>query len=234
MRINQYIAQLGIASRREADELIAAGKIHIDGKRALVGQQVIGTEKISRVGVEQKAYTYLLYNKPVGVVTNLPVGDEREIKDIVKLPKDVFPIGRLDKDSRGLLLFTNDRRITGRLLTPDLNHEKEYIVTVDKTIPRTAMDMLARGVRIEDRREKIDYRTKPCKTKQLDQNTFSIILTEGKKRQIRRMCDTVGLHVNDLYRIRIMDFPIGKLRENSTRNLTKKEEKQLLATLKLK
>lgn len=227
VRINKYMADEGLASRREADEMIASGKVFVNGKKALTGMQINPkTDKVEFKGNKQ-AYVYYAYNKPMGIVTTGAQGDEEEIIKSVKFHKNVFPVGRLDKDSHGLILLTNDRRITHRLLDPQFLHEKEYRVTIAKQINKTFVKMLETGVIIDKKR------TKPVVVNRETEKTFRIILTEGRNRQIRQMVEAAGDRVVDLMRLRIEHIRLGDLKEGTFRNLTKEEISKLLKKLGL-
>lgn len=236
MRINKYLADKQYASRRGADLLISSGLVFINGRKAVLGDIVTETDQIEvkapkkTKGSESMELAYFAYNKPVGVVTHSAQADDKDIKQALAeglkstpLPKNInpsklFPIGRLDKDSHGLLILTNDGRITGKLLDPEEMHEKEYVVETDKRLPENFEERMERGVTIEDGTGK-RIKTKPCIVKILDAKKFSIILTEGKKRQIRKMCEEIGVHVEDLKRIRVMDIKLGHLEPNCLRRI---------------
>jgi len=218
IRINRYLAMKNICSRREADEFIKAGKIAINGRKAVLGDKVGEKDLVEVVKKLNKEYIYLAFNKPKRVITHSPQGEEKSIEEIVNYPKKVFPIGRLDKDSRGLIILTNDGRITDKLLNPESNHEKEYVVKVHKPISQSFVKKLCGGVILDD-----GYRTKTCRAKQINDYLFSIILTEGKKRQIRRMCQVLGYEVVDLKRVRILNIKLGDLHSAQARKITGKE-----------
>jgi len=228
MRINKYLAEKNYATRRGADELIKKGLVQINGRKAVLGDQVTEKDKVevSRKA-ERKDYIYLAYNKPEGIVTNAPQGDEMEIAQKIKIKQKVFPVGRLDKDSGGLIILTNDGRITSRLLSPEREHDKEYLVKVDKAFPDGFLGKLSRGVKIDD------YMTKPAEVKRHGRDSFKIILTEGKKRQIRRMCEAFGYRVQELKRVRILNINIGLLKPNEYRTLGGSELKAFLKNLRL-
>lgn len=217
-RINVALRNSGKATRREADELIAAGSVYVNGVRATLGMQVSPTDKIEIRG-KSKTRRYFIYNKPIGIVTTQPQGDEKDIASVASFPTKVFPIGRLDKDSSGLLLMTNDGRITEELLSPDKGHEKEYIVTVDKKVTRIFKEKMEEGVVIGGDQKMEKYTTKPCRVNLIGTHSFSIVLTEGKNRQIRRMCEALGFKVTKLERIRIGKFMIGKLKPGEWREV---------------
>ncbi len=231
IRLNKYLAHQGLASRREADVLIAAGKVLINGKKALLGSQVHERDSVEVVG-KTKEKIYLAYYKGRGIITHSP--DEGETDIATRLKKDyqidhVFPVGRLDKDSEGLMIITNDGRLTGPLLDPEHRHEKEYEVTVDKPYNGWFLKHMAAGVKIER------YTTKPAEVVAVGKSkqTCRFTLTEGKKHQIRRMCAALGYQVLTLKRVRIMHIALGKLKPNQYRKLTEDETKTLLRHLKL-
>jgi 23S rRNA pseudouridine2604 synthase len=229
MRINKYLAHQGIASRREADVLVETGKVLINGKRAKNGDQVNETDKVEVTGAT-KAKSYLAYYKGRGIITHSP--SEKETDIAFRLSRDygithVSPIGRLDKDSEGLMILSNDGRITGPLLDPESGHEKEYEVLVDKPINPMFVRVMAAGVDIEG------YRTKPAKVSAAkgSDKKFTIVLTEGKKHQIRRMCAALGYQIQSLKRVRIMNIKLDKLKPNQYRKLAGDELKDFLKEL---
>lgn len=226
MRINKYLAMKNIASRREADELIKSGKIKINGKRAVLGDKVLENDKIDVAKNSQKKLVYYAYNKPIGIITHSPQDEEKGIMDIIKIPQKVYPIGRLDKDSWGLIILTNDGRITDKILNPEKNHEKEYMVRVNKVMSISFLNKLAKGVYLED-----GYKTKACKVEKINDSMFSIILTEGKNRQIRRMCTALGFSVSDLKRVRIISIKIKKLKPGEFREIKGLELEEFLLKL---
>ncbi len=241
MRINKYLADNQYASRRKADELISAGKVFINGKKAVLGDTVdpADTVEVKLTGNETKP-VYYAYYKPEGIVTHSPQGDEVDIKTAInqvlkssEKALNLFPIGRLDKDSHGLLILTNDGRITGKLLDPEEGHEKEYVVETKERLPLNFEMRMERGVVVEDGNGN-KFKTKPCLVRILGDRKFSIILTEGKKRQIRKMCEAIGPHVVDLKRIRIMDIELGHLSPNSLRKLKGDELDNFLSELGIK
>jgi 23S rRNA pseudouridine2604 synthase len=231
MRINKYLAEQKVASRREADVLISAKKVLINGKAAVLGQLVEEGDKVQIAG-ETKKYIYLAYYKGRGVITHSP--SEGEVDIMTRLKKDysitnVSPVGRLDKDSEGLIILSNDGRVTGPLLDPEANHEKEYEVTVDKPVSGMFTKLMALGVDIEG------YRTKPAviTTSPRNQKRFNLTITEGKKHQIRRMCAALGYQVQTLKRVRVMNLEVGDLKPNQYRKIAGPELKQLLKELGL-
>ncbi|EKD23844.1 MAG: hypothetical protein ACD_81C00167G0003 [uncultured bacterium] len=232
IRINKYLALKQIASRREADRLIQDKQIRINGKVAIVGDKVQKGDSVE-VGSGAKALAkkriYLAFCKPEGIVTHSPERGQRSIADIFDFGERIFPIGRLDKDSRGLIILTNDGRITDKLLNPDSGHEKEYIIRVDKTVNPEFIDAMRKGVKLDD-----GYVTKKCVVESTGAKQFRIILKEGKKRQIRRMCEALGYEVTDLLRIRIMDVRLRDLRAGEFRQLKGAELQTFLQGIGMK
>lgn len=230
VRINKYLAEKGYSTRRGADELISAGKVTINGKKAVLGAKVKKGDVVEVRGNNTNEYVYLAYHKPKGVITHSPALNEKDIAASVKniaVAKDTFPLGRLDKASSGLMLLTNDGRITDRLLNPEHAHEREYVVTVEKKLTNMFRRQMEEGVRIEG------YTTKPTRVQLLDATSFSIALIEGKKHQIRRMCAALGYVVRDLKRVRIVNIELGTLTPNSVRKLSGAELKTFLSSLGL-
>jgi len=229
MRINKYLAHQGIASRRESDTLIEQKKVKINGKIATMGHQVAETDKVEVIGAT-KAKSYLAYYKGRGIITHSPAENETDIA--TRIAKDysitnVSPVGRLDKDSEGLIILSNDGRITGPLLNPEAKHEKEYEVLVDKRISGMFIKAMSAGVDIEGYRTKKATATLSLK----NDKRFNIILTEGKKHQIRRMCAALGYQVQSLKRVRIMNIKIDKLKPNQYRKIQGDELKVFLKEL---
>lgn len=229
MRINKYLAHTGVSSRREGDDLIAAGKITVNGKKAKMGQSITADDKVAVLG-KTKAKSYYAYYKGRGIITHSPAAHETDIA--TRLANDygithVSPIGRLDKDSEGLMILSNDGRITGPLLDPESDHEKEYEVLVDKPLSGMFKRAMEAGVDIEG------YRTKPAKLVASSKNDkrFNLIITEGKKHQIRRMCAALGYQIQTLKRQRVMNIELGKLKPNQYRKLDGEELTELLKTL---
>jgi 23S rRNA pseudouridine2604 synthase len=212
-RINKYLAENQYASRRESDELIKKGKVLINGKIAKLGDTVSDKDKVEVFGLEKSKKVYYAYYKPKGVVTiNAQYAKEKEIKDVTKFPEKVYPIGRLDKDSEGLLIMTNDGTLTDRILNPKHAHEKEYSVELDKPITHQQIGKLHKGVNIGNVGSKKNYITKPALVRRTGSNSFDIVLTEGKNRQIRRMCGALGFSVVKLKRFRILNVNLGNLK----------------------
>lgn len=231
VRINRYLTLQGIASRREADDLISQKKVLINGSPAKLGSKVEDNDKVEVIG-RQRIKQYLAYYKGRGIITHSPGEGETDVATRLKQDYglvNVSPVGRLDKDSEGLLLLSDDGRITGPLLDPEAGHEKEYEVTVDKPINHWFVKHLEAGVNIEG------YTTKPASVSFEKKNPerFFITLREGKKHQIRRMCAALGYQVGSLKRVRIMHIELGKLKPNQYRKLTKTEQNKLLHSLGL-
>ncbi|MFH1455255.1 MAG: pseudouridine synthase [bacterium] len=226
IRINKYLAMQGISTRKGADKLILAGKITINGRKAVLGDKVKEGDKVEITKKLKNNFVYYAYNKPRGVITHSPQNGEKDIISSINL-KGIFPIGRLDKDSEGLILLTNDGRITDRLLNPEYDHDKEYVVTTRIPIKDYQLKAMEKGMDIEG------ITTAPCKTKYVDQNIFSITLSEGQKHQIRRMCDALTLPINNLKRIRIMNIKLGNLKSNMYRKIEEEELKTFLQLLGL-
>jgi 23S rRNA pseudouridine2604 synthase len=220
-RLNKYLSEVGYCSRREADKLIAAGRVTVNGLNPEMGVKVTEADEIKVDGKEIKErkqdFVYLAFNKPVGIVCTTDTRVEKNnIIDFINYPKRIFPIGRLDKPSEGLILLTDDGDIVNKILRASNNHEKEYIVSVNKPISQTFIKHMSNGVPI------LDTVTKKCDVQKIDPHTFRIVLTQGLNRQIRRMCEYLDYEVTQLKRVRIMniklDTPVGKYRE-----LTKEE-----------
>ena len=228
MRINKFISEAGTASRRGADKLITEGRVTINGKRATIGSQVEPGDDV-RVNGNQlfvaRNNVYIALNKPVGITSTTEKGVKGNIVDLVNHPFRVFHIGRLDKDSEGLILLTNDGDIVNEILRSENQHEKEYIVSVDRPITPEFLKQMSEGVKI------LDTVTLPCKVEQLSKYDFKIILTQGLNRQIRRMCEELGYNVYRLQRIRIMNIQLDNLPVGQWRYLSKKEKAQLFEEL---
>jgi 23S rRNA pseudouridine2604 synthase/16S rRNA pseudouridine516 synthase len=216
-RINKYLSEVGFCSRRAADRLIEEGKVTINGEITEIGSKVEEGDQVEVEGQKiinptKQKNIYLAFNKPIGIVCTTDRRVEPDnIIDFIKYPKRIFPIGRLDKPSEGLIFLTNDGDIVNKILRARNNHEKEYIVSVNRPINNDFIQSMSNGVEI------LDTITKNCFVKQLGQKKFKIILTQGLNRQIRRMCESLGYRVRSLKRVRIMniklDVPTGKYRE---------------------
>lgn len=217
MRINKYLASQDICSRREADKLIQEGKILVNGIVAELGVDVKDADKVEVIGYE-KQYKYYAYHKPVGIVSHSPQEGEKSIQDITDFGDDVFPVGRLDKDSRGLIILTNDGRITKKILNPELRLEKDYIVTLNRSISQADIEKLREGFKIDT-----GYHTKPCRIKRISNDIIKITLTEGKNRQIRRMAKSLKYNVIDLLRIKIGNIELNDMPEGTYRKLSEQK-----------
>ena len=228
VRINKHMADLGLASRREADELIIAGSVFVNGKRAEAGMQIDPKKDKVEIKSEKKSFVYYAYNKPMGIVTTGAQGQEKDILSTTKFPQKVFPLGRLDKESHGLILLTNDRRITHRLLDPEFEHSKEYRVTIAGRVHDKFLRKMDEGTVIKG------SMTKKAEISQDGEHSFKIVLTEGKNRQIRRMVESAGDEVIDLIRLRIEHIQLSNLKEGTFRALSTKETATLLTKLGLK
>lgn len=220
VRLNKYISETGFCSRREADKLIEQGRVKIDGLKATTGMKVSKGQSVSIDGKPLKVENELVYialNKPVGITCTTESKIKGNIVDFINHEKRIFPIGRLDKDSQGLIFMTNDGDIVNKILRAGNNHEKEYIVTVNKSITDEFIKGMSNGVPI------LGTVTKKCLVRKESKNSFRIILTQGLNRQIRRMCEYFGYEVKKLERVRIMNISLGNLKIGSWRYLTKKE-----------
>jgi 23S rRNA pseudouridine2604 synthase len=226
MRLNVYISSTGLCSRREADTLIREGKVKINGQIAGLGISVgegdvveIGGKKI----IKKVPDIYIAFNKPVGITCTTERHVKGNIIDFINHPQRIFPIGRLDKDSEGLILLTNDGSIVNEILREENHHEKEYAVTVDKPVTPDFIKAMSNGVRIFNPVKQQYTRTKPCKVIRNSDRSFKIILSQGLNRQIRRMCETLGYHVVKLKRTRIMQIELKDLKTGAWRSLSEDE-----------
>lgn len=230
VRLNKYLSDAGVCSRREADRLIADGRVTVDGIRAVPGMKVEDHQEV-RVGKKviggSGGRIVLAVNKPAGIVCT---EDQRERKNIIRYlnyPRRITYAGRLDKDSEGLLIMTNDGSLINGMMRARYGHEKEYRVTVDKPVTDGFLRQMAEGVRITDREKKLDAVTRPCKVEKVGRYTFTIVLTQGLNRQIRRMCGALGYRVVRLIRVRIMNIELAGLKTGESRKLTEQELKEL-------
>ena len=221
-RINKYLSEVGYCSRRAADKLIEQGRVTINGEVPLMGTKIVEGDKVcvdgKAVSKSEEAAVYIALNKPTGIVCTTDTRVEKDnIIDYLNYPKRIFPIGRLDKASEGLIILTNDGDIVNKILRARNNHEKEYIVHVNKKIDADFVSKMSQGIPI------LDTVTRPCKIKKIGENCFKIILTQGLNRQIRRMCEYLGFKVTKLKRVRIMniklDMKVGEYRNLSTAEL---------------
>lgn len=226
MRLNKYISETGVCSRREADKWIEAGRVTCNGVRAALGTQVADGDEV-RVDGEligaKKRQIYVAFNKPAGITCTTEPQIKDNIIDFIGHAERIFPVGRLDKDSEGLILLTNDGDIVNEILRSENNHEKEYVVAVNRPISDLALSMMAGGVKI------MGQKTKPCKVARIDGETFRMVLTQGLNRQIRRMCSALGYRVQRLIRVRIINIHLGALRPGEWRYLSESEVAGLVA-----
>lgn len=232
MRINKYLSAQGVCSRREADRLLEAGRITVDGVTAMCGQQVDDNSVIcidgSRISDEKPQDVLMAFNKPRGIVcTTTDNQGKNNIVDYIGYDKRIYPVGRLDKDSDGLILLTNNGEITDKILRSVNGHEKEYVVKINKKITDTFLKSMADGVYLKE----LDVTTKPCSISRINNYTFRIILTQGLNRQIRRMCQESGYKVESLTRVRIMNIELGGLKTGEYRIIEGKEKTMLYESL---
>ncbi|MEW6248016.1 MAG: pseudouridine synthase [Nitrospirota bacterium] len=228
MRINKFFTEQGICSRREADQLIEEGRVSINGRIARLGDRVGPDDVVARDGQMIRrgaAAVYIKYHKPVGVTTTSEPHVKRNIVAEIGHPARIFPVGRLDKDSSGLILLTNDGDIVNEVLRTEHGHEREYVVQVDREFDGRFLERMAGGVVV------LGKRTKPCTVARLGPRRFRIVLTEGRNRQIRRMCQALGYRVVSLQRVRIMHITLHGLRPGQWKNLTEQERSELFRTL---
>lgn len=229
VRLNKFLSDAGMCSRRQADRLIEEGKVLVDGKVAVMGQKVLPTQEIicdGRKACRDDELVLIAVNKPEGIECTSDRSNPDNIVDFINYRKRIYTIGRLDKNSHGLILMTNDGSIVNKISRSVNCHEKEYIVKVNKKIDDSFIDNMSRGVRI------LDTVTRECDVVKLSDDTFKIILTQGLNRQIRRMCEALGYKVTDLQRIRIMNIKLGKLKLGTYRNVTDRELDELLRLMK--
>lgn len=228
VRLNKYLSDAGVCSRREADRLIEEGKVLIDGRVAVMGERVSASQTVvcdgKTVGGKEEP-VFLAVHKPRGIVCTTSDKDHAEnIVEFLNYPKRVYPVGRLDKDSEGLLLMTNQGDIVNKILRAGNRHEKEYAVAVNQPVTEEFLKKMCEGVWLED----LAVLTKPCQAWKTGSHTFHIVLTQGLNRQIRRMCRALDYHVMNLKRVRIMDIRLGDLKRGESRELTKEEIAGLL------
>ncbi len=224
VRLNKYLSEAGVCSRREADRLIASGRVTVDGRPGETGMKVCPGQKVcigKKVVSRQEEMVLLAVNKPVGIVCTEERRERNSIIRYLDYPVRITYIGRLDKDSRGLLLMTNNGDIINQIMRSANRHEKEYKVTVDREVTRDFLNRMAAGVPI------LDTVTRPCQVQKIGKYTFSIILTQGMNRQIRRMCEALGYQVKDLLRTRILNIRLGNLKEGEYRQVTDEELNEL-------
>jgi 23S rRNA pseudouridine2604 synthase len=225
MRLNKFISETGVCSRREADAWIAAGRVSVNGVVAGLGTQVAEGDTVcvdgQRVGAPSR-HVYIAFNKPVGITCTTERHVQGNIVDFIGMRERIFPIGRLDKDSEGLILLTNNGDIVNEILREENEHEKEYVVTVDRPVTDEFLAGMAKGVVI------LGTVTKPARTARVAKNSFRIVLTQGLNRQIRRMCEVFGYRVRQLKRVRIINITLGSLKTGAWRHLTQQELQGML------
>ncbi|MCR5452606.1 MAG: pseudouridine synthase [Lachnospiraceae bacterium] len=231
IRINKYLTEYGFCSRRAADRYINEGRVLIDGIPAELGQKVSDGMVVTVDGKEVRATrsrVFLMVNKPPGIVCTAEKKEKNNIVDFINYKTRVYPVGRLDKDSRGLILMTNEGEYANEMLRARNYHEKEYLVTVDHTIDKQFISAMKKGVYLSE----LELTTRPCKIKKISDKQFSIILTQGLNRQIRRMCKELSYNVTDLKRVRFLTLTLGDLPEGSYRELSESEINELMSALK--
>ena len=231
VRINKYLSEAGVSSRREADRQVEMGNVTIDGKIATTGDRVLQGQKVcfnGKLVTKEEEMILIAFNKPVGIVCTAEKREKNNVIDYIKYPKRIYPIGRLDKDSEGLLLLTNNGDIVNKMMRSGNKHEKEYIVTVNKPISDSFIRGLAGGVPLVE----LGVTTRKCHVKKISARKLKIILTQGYNRQIRRMCEYFGYRVVELKRMRIMNIELGDLETGHYRDVTAEEYKILQAMIK--
>ncbi len=230
MRLNKYISGAGICSRREADRLIESGRVTVDGRKAESGMQVTEENDVrigkKRIRSKEEKIVLAVY-KPAGIVCTEDMRERKNIIRFLNYPVRVTYAGRLDKDSEGLLIMTNDGDLINSMMRARHRHEKEYKVTVNRPVTDEFIEKLKAGVRITDKEKGLDAVTLPCRAKKTGKYTFSIVLTQGLNRQIRRMCEALGYKVERLIRIRILNIELGKMKSGEVRRLTEQELKEI-------
>lgn len=225
VRLNKFIADCGVCSRRQADVLIEEGRVSVDGEKAVMGTKVLPSQlvKVDGKPINDDGKTIImLFNKPVGLVCTTAEDEKDNVVKFINYHRRIYPVGRLDKDSQGLLLLTNRGDLVNGIMRSRYDHEKEYIVTVDRPVTEDFMKRMSKGVPI------LDTVTKPCYIEKLGKYRFKIIITQGLNRQIRRMCEHFGYEVKTLKRVRILDIQLGDLKEGEWRMATASEKKYLM------
>jgi len=231
IRINKFLSEAGVCSRREADRQIVAGNVTIDGQIAVAGDRVAPNQEVCYNGkpiTKEEEMILIALNKPVGIVCTAEKREKNNVIDYLKYPKRIYPIGRLDKDSDGLLLLTNNGDIVNRMMRARNGHEKEYLVTVNKPVTDSFLRGMSGGVPLVE----LGVTTRKCKVERIGKKQFRIVLTQGLNRQIRRMCEYFGYRVEKLTRVRIMNIMLGDLEVGTYRDVTRKELETLEILLK--
>ena len=226
VRINKYLSEAGVCSRREADRQVEAGNVTIDGVVASMGAKVLPDQTVLFCGKpvkKEEEMILLAFHKPTGIVCTAEKREKNNVVDYINYPKRIYPIGRLDKDSEGLILLTNDGDLINAMMLGANRHEKEYIVKTDREITPDFLQKMAKGIYLKD----LDITTRECEIEQIGKFTFRIVLTQGVNRQIRRMCEACGYRVKALKRIRIMNILLGNLKPGKWRKVTGEELEQL-------
>lgn len=231
VRINKYLSEAGVCSRREADRQIKAGNVTINGRMAMMGDRVsagdvvmYGKKKVTK----EEEMILIAVNKPAGIVCTAEKREKDNIVDFINYPKRIYPIGRLDKTSHGLLLMTNQGDLVNKMMRSGNCHEKEYIVKVNREVTEEFLQEMAKGVYLQE----LDAATRPCRVEKVGRRAFRIILTQGLNRQIRRMCEKFQYRVIDLKRVRIMNICLGELKEGAYRKVTQQEWQELQEQIK--
>lgn len=231
VRINKYLSEAGVCSRREADRQVEAGRVTINGRTASAGDRVFPGDVVmygKKVVSKEEEVILIVVNKPEGIVCTAEKREKDNIVDYIKYPKRIYPIGRLDKRSHGLLLMTNQGDLVNKMMRSGNYHEKEYIVKVSREVTDEFLHGMAKGVYLEE----LDATTRPCKVEKTGRRSFRIILTQGMNRQIRRMCEAFQYRVVDLKRVRIMNIHLGDLKEGAYRKVTQEEWQELQKQIK--
>ncbi len=239
IRLNKYLSEAGVCSRREADRLIEQGKVLVDGRTAVMGMKVRPDQEIQVgkqiIGGHREERVLLAVYKPPGVICTTDRREKRNIVDYVGYPARIYPIGRLDKDSEGLILMTNDGSLVNRMMRASNHHEKEYLVTVNKPVTDAFLERMRKGVRIrkvEKGEVLLDTVTRPCEVEKLGKASFRIVLTQGLNRQIRRMCEALGYQVERLKRVRVLNIELKGMKPGTWRKVTEREMEELLELIR--
>ncbi len=231
VRINKYLSEAGVCSRREADRQVETGNVTIDGKVAEMGSKVMFGQTVCFKGKpvsKEDEMILIAFHKPVGIVCTAEKREKHNVIDYINYPKRIYPVGRLDKDSEGLLLLTNNGDIVNKMMRSGNMHEKEYIVTVNKPVTDSFLHGMANGVPLVD----LNAMTRKCKVERIGKKQFKIVLTQGLNRQIRRMCEYFGYRVEKLVRVRIMNIELGDLKAGTYRDVTAEEYQGLLELIR--